>query len=144
MYFVYSKTIDDRKFWEADNIKVYGGFNTHTEAEKLQKELGRNFILNQTESGYKSRIENNDILVISKDIINISKGWVWNSTYITKKDEISFHITYITKKNEIIDVKPEPKKENIVNHNVNMIKVMKELKEALQKKYSSQIITEDE
>ena len=142
MYFVYSKTFEDKKFWESDNVKIYGGFQTYSEAEKSQKDLCQGYIVKQEESGYKSRIENKDVLVISKDVLTISKGYLWNSTIITKNDVISFHICYCSKK---IEVPSEPKIEKqLPSHNVVLIKVLNELKDKLQQKYSSQVITEDE
>lgn len=132
MYFIYSKIPLEGKFWEINNIKIYGVYNNSEDAEKIQTELAHNYIHQQNESGYKIRKEN-DIYIISKDREETSKGYFYNSIYIRKIDVISFHIAYSSEKTII---KSEIKLDKVItqnNNNNHMKLVVQQMKEAFEK-----------
>jgi hypothetical protein len=131
MYFVYSKThLDNGKFWQCNNIKIYGAYDNSSDADKKLSELAYGHLQQQNESGYKIRKEN-DIFIISKDEYEISKGYFYNSTYIRKVDVMSFHICYAS--DQIIS-KPEIKTEKITHSNSNHMKlVIDQMREVFEK-----------
>ena len=80
------------------------------EAEKAADAFAREYIHNQNESEQKMRSEERGeekIIVISKDVEQISRGWVYNATIKKPVDQISFHIGVLAK--EKVQVKKEMK-----------------------------------
>lgn len=131
MYFVYSKTPFEEKFWELNNVKIYGAYDNAVNAEKIQKELAHNYVHQQSESNYKLR-EEGSILVVSRTDTVIVKGYLYNGTETKKTDIISFHVVYVSGKmdlnTEVVIEKNQPRSQDMIN-------VLEQLKEKLQRKF---------
>ena len=83
--------IEGEKFWEEDNITIINVYPTLEEAQEEQTKTAKDYIHNQDESGFKLHIKD-DVILITKDITEVSKGYIYNSNYIRQKPIFSVHI----------------------------------------------------
>jgi hypothetical protein len=128
-FVLFSKINTEGNFWEHDNITILGVYDSITNAITNQKELVKKYIHEQTESGYKLHEHPNNTILITKDIQEISYGYIYNSTYIKQESLLSFHI----KKCGQIPITTPKVTLKINNQNSNETLLVNELKDKLKK-----------
>lgn len=107
-YVIYTRTPNkSERFWEEDNINILAIHDLEQAREKQQK-YAKDYIHNQSESGYKLHNRDNDVILITQDITEISKGYIYNSTYIKQQNILSFHIKKLGQNNNLPTPPPLP------------------------------------
>ena len=138
VFIVYTKTPSTDIFWKNNNVNIVGVYNNIYNASEFAYSYASNYIHKQSESGYKTRTEPNDIIVINKETIEIQTGYFTSSTNKKTTDIMSIHIienefslnvTNVTNNIVINNVKTDDK------HSINKKILMEELKEKLQLKF---------
>jgi hypothetical protein len=130
MFTVFTKLpIEGEKFWEQDNINVLGFYNTIEDAKQEQFKTAKDYLHSQNESGFKIH-ETDDVILITKDINEVSKGYIYNSTYIKQKPIFSVHVK---KYGQNIPPPPPPPTPVKFNSNSPQILLVQDLQKFLTK-----------
>jgi len=96
--------IEGENFWQQDNINILGFYNSLEEATQEQVKAAKEYLHSQNESGFKMH-DYEDYILITKDVNEVSKGYIYNSTYIKQKPILSLHIK---KFGRVIPLAPPP------------------------------------
>jgi hypothetical protein len=137
MFVLYSKLPETDIFWNNSNINIMGFYNTIGDAMTSANNKSSEYIHSKAESGYKSRIENENVYVVSFTKIELVSGYIRTSAVETTSDIISFHIVEC----ENFNIKQENKEVyNVELRKTNSLpnmnqKLLEELKIALAAKF---------
>lgn len=132
MYIIYSSSTN-----LISDLKFYNVLHDYNEAKTELLKYAQVYIHSQNETGYTLlREDNDDCIKIYQNVIETSKGYIWNSVYMKKVLVLTIYSSKIDDTNikNLPNKNPKETKRNIKDEN-KQEKLMKELKLALQAKF---------